>query len=546
MRFVRPVVTTVGSLTVVVRDIKRMQQVTMVLARHGLGILMSRRKTKSKGFQTTPQRIVSAIQELGPTFIKFGQILSTRPDILPPTHMKEFQKLQDDVSPLDFSAIQQVLHDEIGSEWRQYFDFIDEYALASASIAQVHSAVLKGGEKVVLKVQRPNIETQIKADLSILKFILERGLEEFPEFELFDPRGIFQEFEKSIIAELNFTKEAKNLKRFGQNFKEYKNVCWPKPYEKLSTERVLCMQFLDGISIRDARKKNRNMQLIGERYLTVAYSMLFEHGFFHGDLHPGNVLILENDIIGIIDCGMVGSLSEDMKDSLAALLHGLYKGDTKSVARTFFDIAIKEERVDYAAFERETMEVVEEHWSGSSFTEMNIGPFLMDITQRALRHHVRASPAFTMFFKGVMTTEGLAKSLLPEVDPLEAAQPYVEKLIRNRWHPQKWSELGISNIAAYAAIARRLPISISQFLDDIDHQRLNITVNLRQSKLDREVSGRHAKTKVMASIAILWMILGVIGLEFAEPEKYQVLSVTLIVMSLLLQGFIFLRLLKRE
>lgn len=541
MRIVRPVVQTVGSLSIVVRDIARMRQVTVILAKHGLGLLIKSRKSKPEELSTTPKRFVTALQELGPTFIKFGQILSTRPDVVPADYIAALQTLQDSVVPLPFSEIDAVLQQDIGSHWEDNFRSLDKTPLATASIAQVHRAILHDGREVVLKVQRPKVDSQIRSDLSILRFILERAIEEFPEIELFDPRGMFQEFQKSITSELDFTREVKNLKRFRKNFATFKGVVWPEPISRISTRRVLCMEFLDGISIREARQANRNMTLIGNRYLEVAYSMLFEHGFFHGDLHPGNVLVLKNDVIGILDCGMVGRLSEDMKDSLAALLFGLFKGDARSVARTFFDIAIKQERVDFAAFERDTMEVVEEHWSGSSFAEMNIGAFLMDITQRAMHYRVRASPAFTMFFKGVMTTEGLAKSLLPEVDPLAAAQPYVEKLIRNRWHPKKWSELGTQNIMSYSAIAKRLPISITQFLDDLDRQQLHFAVTSKQSDRDRDLKYRLENTKVLMWISISWMIVGMFGLLLGDGKRFEILSITMFLLAFLMQLFIFLR-----
>ena len=255
MRFVRPVVRTVGSLTVVIRDMNRMRQVGIILAKHGLGMLISSNRKNSEELQTTPQRAVAAIQELGPTFIKFGQILSTRPDILPDNYLKEFQNLQDNIEPLEFGIIKQVLEAEIGEHWEDSFDSIEEKSLASASIAQVHKAVLKGGRQVVLKIQRPMVEHKIRSDLSILRFILERALEEYPEFELFDPRGMFKEFKKSIFSELDFDKEAKNLQRFRKNFQSVPEVHWPAPITYLSTKKVLCMEFLDGIKIRNARNQ---------------------------------------------------------------------------------------------------------------------------------------------------------------------------------------------------------------------------------------------------------------------------------------------------
>lgn len=546
MQFVRPVVRTVGTITGTVRDAARLRQVGTILAKYGLGMLVTGVDSpggSNRTFESTPKLTVEAIQELGPTYIKFGQILSTRPDVIPAAYIEALQTLQDNVNPLPFSDIVHVLNAELGDKWSEILE-IEEKALATASIAQVHRASLKeSNEAVVLKVQRPGIASKIRADLSILRFILERTLNEFPELELFDPRGIFVEFEKSITAELDFLQEVRNLQRFRKNFFHVKGVVWPEPYESLSSPRVMCMGYLNGVKIREARQHGCDMNVVGERYLLVAYSMLFEHGFFHGDLHPGNVLVLENNVIGIIDCGMVGRLSDEMKNYLASLIFALHRGDSRTVARLFFDISIKEKRVDYMAFERDAIETAERHWSGGSFEEMDIGAFLMDLTRGALKYRVHAPPAFTMFFKGVMTTEGLAKSILPEVDPLGAAQPYVERLIKERWQPEHWSDLGIQNIAAYAGIARRLPISITQLLDDLDAQRFRIQVEQHQSENVTLQANRRFNTVSLSTLAVFWGLAAIVTLYF-EPGfvvGFPVLSVVLGLISIFLQGWVLIR-----
>ena len=547
MQFVRPVVRTVGTITGTVRDMARLRQVSSILAKHGLGVLVTGIDlpgiTAGRTFESTPQRTVTAIQELGPTYIKLGQILSTRPDVIPAAYIDALQSLQDDVVSLPFSELSKVLDDELGPDWRQQIE-IDEKALATASIAQVHRArIIETDEQVVLKIQRPQIASKIRADLSILRFLMERTLNEFPELELFDPRGIFQEFEKSITAELDFYQEVRNLQRFRKNFFHIEGVAWPKPFEEFSSARIMCMGFLKGVKIREARAAGFDMGIVGARYLRVAYAMLFEHGFFHGDLHPGNVLVLEDNVIGIIDCGMVGRLTDEMKDYLASLIYALHRGDSRTVARLFFDISIKEKRVDYLAFERDAIETAERHWSGGSFEEMDIGAFLMDLTRGALKYRVHAPPAFTMFFKGVMTTEGLAKSLLPEVDPLGAAQPYVERLIKERWQPERWSDLGVQNIAAYAGIARRLPISITQLLDDLDAQRFRIQVEQHQNPDELSTHRWHENTKILTAFAIAWGLAATAALFF-EPASvlgFPVLAAVLAVISLFFQAWVLFR-----
>lgn len=539
MKLVRPFVKTVGSLSVTVRDAKRFREVAVVLAKHGLGVLVAGvdlpgLKVEAE-FSGTPQRLVQALQELGPTFIKFGQILSTRSDIVPQEYLKALQQLQDDVTPLEFEPLKQSIDEDLSHSWDTLVASIAQEPLATASIAQVHRARLVDGREVVFKIRRPNIASIIESDLHILRFLLERFLHEFPEMELFDPRGMFLEFERALSAELDFSQEMKNLQRFQKSFYHMEGIRFPEPIEELSSHRILCMEFLQGVQIRKAREKGFDMELIGERYLSLAYTMLFDHGFFHGDLHPGNVLVLPDQSIGVLDCGMVGRLTREMKDQLATLIYALYRGDNKLIAKIFFEISIKKERIDYVAFERDSIQVAEKHWSGGSFAEMDIGAFLMDLTTNALRHKVYAPTAFTMFFKAVLTTEGLAKALLPEVDPLKVAQPYVEKLVKARWQPEHWTDLGTQNALAFSSLFKRMPISISQLLDDLDYQRLRLNVEHIEQKSSQQAAMRRQGLLVLGLLAMSWMAFALVG--FVQ-EGLSALFMIGMGASLLLQLFV--------
>ncbi|MDG1483660.1 MAG: AarF/UbiB family protein [Myxococcota bacterium] len=512
MQFVRPVVKTTGTLARTVQNMGRVRQVSLVLARHGLGMLVSGVELPgvkvSRRFESTPDRTVAAIQELGPTFIKLGQVLSTRADVIPAAYIDALQSLQDNVTPLPFSDIDAQMSRELGADWRGRFASFEEVPLATASIAQVHRAQLHDGREVVLKVQRPGIGPRIRADLGVLRLLASQAMAEFPEVAMFDPKGILEEFQKSILAELNFNAEIRNLNRFRRSFADSDEVIFPEPVRELSTERVLCMEFLDGVPIRSARSAGFDMDIVGRRYLDIAYAMLFDHGFFHGDLHPGNVLVLADGRIGVIDCGMVGRLTGEMKDNIAALIFALDRGDYRTISRLYFDIAIKESRVDYAAFERDAVEVVERHWSGGSIAEMHIGAYLMDLTRASIRHSVHAPPEFTMFFKAILTTEGLAKALLPEVDPIGAAQPFVQQLLADRWGRERLEDEGSYTMLSMSSLARRLPITLTQLLDDIDRQRLKFNVMLEQPRSVQDAHDRRQNRMILSMYAITGAICG--------------------------------------
>ena len=520
MRFLRPFVRTVGGVTEGVRDTFRLQQVATVLVKHGFGALLTNLDIPGLGripsrFEGTPERATHALQELGPTFIKLGQVLSTRPDIVPPAYLEALQTLQDDVEAVPFPAIEKLLGQELGAAWRSRVRDFDDTPLATASIAQVHPAILADGKQVVFKVQRPGISKLIRSDLNILHLLASRAMVEFPETERLDPLGVLREFERSILAELDFSLEALAMERFRRNFADRPEVVRiPELVDELCTPRVLCIEYLDGIKIREARARGVDMERVGQRYLDVAYTMLFEHGTFHGDLHPGNVLVLENEVLGLLDFGMVGALTRDMRDSLVSLLFALDRGDHRTIARIFYDIAVKEERVDYAAFEADVIAVVERNWmSVDSVADMQIGRFLMEVTQGAVKHGVRAPHGYTMFFKALLTTEGLAKSLIPEVDPLAAAQPYVKRLIAERYSQDRIKEDLFYNGATFNTLAQRLPVTVSQLLDDLDKQRLQLNVKQVYDKDSDNAADRRQNRMIIALFAVTAVVCGTLALE---------------------------------
>ncbi len=366
---------------------------------------------------------------------------------------------------------------------------------------------------MVFKVQRPGLGPQIRSDLSILHLLVNRALVEFPEAALFDPHGILEQFERSILAEVDFKEESDNTERFARNFAGDDTVVIPRVHHQLSTQRVLCMDFLEGVKIRKAREAGCDMSLVGRRYLHVAYQMLFAHGYFHGDLHPGNVLVLPDHRLGLLDFGMVGRLTRDMQDHLVTLIFALERGDFRTISRTFFDIAIKEGRVDYDAFERDALEVVSRNWEGVSFQSMQIGQFLQDLAWGALRHNVRAPPNYTMFFKALLTTEGLAKSLIPEVDPLGAARPWVERLIAERFSSKRVREDLFYTAVTLSSLGRRLPTSLSQFLDDLDHQRVHLDVTARPDAASQAHRERSQARTILAALSITAAICGSLSLD---------------------------------
>jgi ubiquinone biosynthesis protein len=481
VRFVRPVVQTVSDVTGRVRDLNRLQEVGRILAGHGLGMLVAGidlpgTRNLGRTFASTPDRLKRAIEQLGPTYVKLGQVLSTRPDLLPEAYIVALQELQDDVDPLPWEAVKKKLDKDLGSDWVDAFAWFDDTPLATASIAQVHRGRLNDGTEVVLKVQRPGIGPKIRSDLNILQFLAKRALVEYPESRAFDPVGVVAEFEHSILAELDFVLEVRNMERVRANFHDTPFVKIPKIYSILCCKTVLCMEFLDGIKMRDARTSGCDMTLLGQRYLTAAYDMLFQHGLFHGDLHPGNVIVLPGEVIGLLDFGMVGRMTPEMRNNIISIIFALQRGDYRTIARLFYDIAIKDERVDFQAVETATIEIMERHWTGNSVKDMQLGPFVVDLAAAAARHGARVPRTYTMFFKAILTSEGLAKTLIDEVDPIAAAEPYIRAHLRETFGEERIKQDAFYHFVTLSTLTRRLPIVISQFLDDVERQQVRFDI----------------------------------------------------------------------
>ncbi len=522
MRIVRPVWRTRKRIQSTFRDVGRLQQVALVLVRHGLGFVISGLRIPGVRIpfsspETTPERVVSAIQALGPTFVKFGQLWSTRVDLLPVDYIEALQTLQDDVKPVATWRIHAAMARALGDDWREeLLDFQDE-PIATGSVAMVHRAKLKDGTDVVVKVLRPGIHETIEADISVLNLLARQILAEFPEASYFDPLGMLREFERSINEETDLQIEAVNAERFLHDFEDAPHVLIPKVHRLFTTQTTLVMDFVEGVRIRDARAAGIDMTRVGGNYLDAAYRMLFETGFFHGDLHPGNVFVQPDATLGLIDFGMVGRLTPEMKDNLIAILFALERGDFRSIARIYYDIGIKTQRVDFDAFERDVLDVMERNWVGRSVQEIQIGAFLKELADGAVRYKLQAPPNYTMFFKALITTEGLAKALIKEVDPVKAAAPYINRLVRDRFRPDRLREELFYTVISLRTLQKRVPAVLSQLMDDIQQRQLEVNVVARRPREERLSEHRRMTQMLIASMSIASLIGGSLALDMGGP-----------------------------
>lgn len=528
----RTLVSSSRALITGAREVARFQEIARVFIRHGFGWAYSQLKLRREleveleGMELTKatlaspdtgKRLVAAFNELGPTFVKLGQILSTRTDLLPDSITVELATLQDSVTQIPFEEIEQQLCKELGKDWRSRFEAFEEEPLASASIAQVHRATLEGGRPVVLKVQRPGVKPKITGDLGVLHALAGLLEEAIPEAAAMDLRGTITSFTKSILQELDFRIEARNLERFRSLHEDNLQVVFPEVFEELSTEEVLCMEFLEGRNFAIAIEQGEDVSAVADAYFKVAYKMLFIDGFFHGDLHPGNVLVMEGHRLGVLDCGMVGRLSPAMKDKVIDILHAVLNEDLEGVARTFYELSIRTGLVDYQRFESDVIDLGERYLSGLPLSEVQIGTLFSEIVAGAARHNVRMPTDFTMMFKAIITTEGMAKMIAPQTDPIELARPYIMQMVADRYSPERMKQMAIRDFTLFSRMARQIPHSLPAVIDDLRAGKFTVRFNPETLDVQKAAADARNGRAIRASFALAFLLCGTYTLGLGLP-----------------------------
>lgn len=541
----------------VVRDLGRLQQIVRVLARHGLGWLVASVEVPGLGLlrrfapeqsqeRPTPERLCAVVRDLGPTFVKLGQILSTRDDIVPEAYLKAFQTLQDDVDPFPFEEVREQIRMSLGAEPAELFAQFHEQPVAAASIAQVHRARTHQGEDVAVKVQRPGIRDKIYTDLSILEFLARSIESQIPEANVLDLPGVIGVLRDTISRETDFVHEARNTTRFRENFKAVPYIVIPKVHKEFIAKDVLCLEFIDGVRIADAREHGFDMQRVGQHYVRSAFKMLLDDGFFHGDMHPGNVFVLKDETLALLDFGMTGRLTTEMRENLIDIFFALQRRDYRTIARIYWELAIKPQHVNYQAWEADVQELMETQIAGKPMAEVQIADFVSDLLRRAHGHRVRASPEYTMFFKALLTTEGLAKILIPEIDPLEEMQPYVARMVRKQYSVGRLKEEAFHLLTAFRYTVRRMPLVSGQLMSDLQDGRLRLRAVIENSPEDRRLQSQGTRSLSLALVFCGLFIGSSLALDANGPKIFGISApallgylVSLPVLGTLLFAFLF-------
>ena len=504
-----------------ISDLGRLREITAVLVRHGFGALVRQAGLETDGADhpdggggvPLPRRIRLALAELGPTFVKLGQVLSVRPDIVPADIIAELEVLQDRVPPADSGAIREILERELGGPLDVRFAHFDPAPIASASIAQVHRAVTLDGHEVAVKVQRPGIEDRIQSDLHILYSLahLASGRIDLPG--VYTPVGIVREFEAAIIQELDFLQEARALTRFRANFAESTRVLAPAVHDELSTRRVLVMDLLHGERIGQLKDRPEAARDALRHLIDASYTQVFEHGFFHGDPHPGNVLVLPDGRLGFLDFGLTGSLSAEMQDVIISLFVGLVFEDSETVALTLYRAGATEGRVDLKGFRREIDRLMRKY-HGATLEELGQSASLMEFIQVASRFRIRLVPEYAVLARTASILDGIARQLTPDIDIVAEVRPYAQRLVTSRLSPQRVSADALRLIQHAQLAIRDVPVGLNQLMVDLERGNLSLQTRDPEADLLREEI-RHAGIRV--AIALTAGGLGVSGAMLVAP-----------------------------
>ena len=473
-----------------------------------------------QGSLSRAARVRCALEELGPTFIKLGQILSTRPDILPADWIQEFQKLQSDVPPVPWEDIHAELVSELG-DLDLHFSSIEETPLAAASVGQAHRAVKIDGQPVVLKVLRPGIEKIIKADMEILHEVAD-WLSNRKTTLPFDPRGVIKEFAESITHELDFIHEGRNTDIFRRNLEEGEQAWFPIVYWDITTRRVLGLEEIKGLPLShwhesEMTKADRE-QLVRNGAYTVLRQVL-EIGFFHADPHPGNLFRLDDGRICFIDCGMAGRVDEETTRELATLIHGVASSDIDMVYEAFVALGqVDETRADIKEIRRDLQGFLDQ-FTNVSFSQIQMSAVLGAFTDGLRKHKIQCPSDIVMMIKALTTIEGVGQDLDPEFDLIGFAKPHVEALIKRQYSFKAIRRRLQRNAGDWMKFLESLPSNLYQLSDRL--KRNDLAMHLEVEGIDRlNDTIQHSSRQVSYSLLVASMIMASAVLVLADRDGH--------------------------
>jgi ubiquinone biosynthesis protein len=459
------------------RNLGRLSEIAQVAVRHGFGYAIDGHRAQDPSVEGTPRgrHLREMLDELGPTFVKFGQLLSTRPDVVPPDIIAELRSLQDDVRPFPFADVQRVIVEELGQPVERLFTDFEELPLAAASIGQVHRATLPNGRRVAVKVQRPNAPRQIEADLALMYQAARLAKERVRALDFIDANEIVDEFSRSIRQELDYRLEGRNADAFHRNFAGHPHVAVPKVYWSYTRARVLTLEYLDGVQLADIDianwtldQRRRLAYLIAETWMT----MIFRQGFFHADPHPANIMVLSPERIGLVDFGLSGKLTDDDMSKLTRLFIDAASENIEVLPKRLSDLGVRYPKEREEEFVAELRELFHRYY-GASLAEIDPIQVIREAFGLIYSMNLRLPTRFVMLDKAIATLGSVGVELYPDFNVFEVAKPYARALLVDRFTPRR-----------IAARARREGWKLTQMAADLPYQVHETLEQVRDGQIE--------------------------------------------------------------
>jgi ubiquinone biosynthesis protein len=505
-----------------IRNIKRYREIIAVLIKYGFGEIVNRLnlsavfKAGRVIFRKKPPleisyavRIRMALEELGPTFVKLGQVLSMRPFIIPPDLVFELAKLQDRVAPLPPEIAIKAIEENLKCKISDAFLEFDSIPIASASLSQVHYATLPDGTPVVVKIQRPGIKKIIDADMIILRDIAALLERHVPESRQYEPVGLVNELAKSTRKEINFLYEGRNIETFARNFKDDHRILVPRVYWKYTTRKMLTMDRVDGIKISEVeilRKLGLDTKEICRIGGEMVFKMIFDDGFFHADPHPGNLFVTRDGLIAPVDYGMMGVLSTSQMTQISDLLSAVVSNDPAMIVYTFLKAGVLPENTNTLVVEADLAELITRYHK-IPLTQIDMGSISEEFFEIVNRHHIRVQSDLMVFGKALVTYEEVARHLDPEYDLIRSAEPYVRKMALKRFSPGRLARDARIAVTEMHDLMVQLPQDLREFTTKLNKGKIRVGLDVRG--LDRLISELDKSTnRISFALIIAAIIVG--------------------------------------
>ncbi|MCI0653712.1 MAG: AarF/UbiB family protein [Methylococcaceae bacterium] len=493
-----------------VRDIGRLHDLASVLIRYGFGDIVRRigmghvleRTGKALHWKYAedltlfepPQRVRRALEEMGPTFIKLGQVLATRVDLFPPEWIREFEKLQDQVPSLPYEDLAKQVEEDLGAPIEEIFPSFEKEPLAAASIAQVHRARLDNGDPVIVKIRRPNIRRVVEADLRLMERLAKVAESELTELQRYHPQEVIRQFTLSLHRELDFATESRNAERMARNFADNPSIVIPKMYWEWVGERINVQEYVEGIPARHHDTlvaAGLDCKRLAQRGADAVLKMVLIDGFFHADPHPGNLIFLQDDRIAFIDFGMTGWLSESRRDQIVGVLHALVNRDSTRVVDVLQEWA-GDTYIETAIVISEIDRFIDTYHS-LPLKQLDVAAMLSDLTSLIRNHELSLPPDLTMLFKALITLDGTGRQIDPDFDLVGQAAPFLEKAMLARYRPDEIAKRSWRSVIGLSDLVTAIPQDLRRLLRALRSGALKINVDMTRLnhfglQLDRAAS----------------------------------------------------------